>query len=136
MPTYTFQRPSDGAMTKRKLTFAEYDQVQSGALTVTDDDGEVLKLIFNPGKVGFSLKDGPSGGWMSKAMKEKKYRGQRSAEMAQREKDHVFKTKLIPNLGGVEAGSWADVRDEVRTKKGALAASTYDPLVAKEKAAS
>ncbi len=136
MPTYTFKRPSDGATTKRKLSFDEYDQVKSGAFKVTDDDGVELEIVFNPGKVGFSLKDGPSGGWMSKAMKEKKYRGGRDQEMRQREKDHVFKTRLIPNLNGEEAHNWKDVQDEVRTKKGALAASTYEPLVAKETAAS
>jgi hypothetical protein len=55
--------------------------------------------------------------------------------MCRREKDHVFKNQLIPNLGGQEASNWSEVRDEVRAKKGVLAASTYDPLVAKEKVA-
>jgi len=135
MPTYTFRRPTDGLMTKRKLTFDEYDQVRSGDLKVVDDEGTELEIVFNPGAVGFILSDGPSGGWMSKAMKEQKYRGGRSQEMAQREKDHVFKTKLIPNLDGQEAVSWKDVQDEVRTKKGEAAASTYNALVSKESGA-
>jgi hypothetical protein len=54
--------------------------------------------------------------------------------MARREKNHAFKTKLIPNLNGQEASSWKDVRDEVRTQTGDVAASTYDAHVAKESA--
>lgn len=136
MPTYTFRRPSDGAITKKKLTFDQYDQVQKGQLKVVDDDDSPLEIVFDPGSVEFTLKDGPSGGWASKALKEKKYRKDRDKVMRQREKDHVFKTRLIPNLGGQEASSWKDVQDEVRSKKGDVAASTYAPFVAKEKAAS
>lgn len=136
MPTYTFKRPSDGAITKRKLSFDEYDQVRNGTLKVTDEEGSALEIVFNPGAATFVLKDGPSGGWMSKAYREKKYRGQHNQEMARREKDHVFKTRLIPNLNGQEAENWKDVQDEVRSKKGDFAASTYEPLVTKEKAAS
>jgi len=134
MPTYTFKRPTDGAMTKRKLTFDEYDQVCSGRLKVLDDDGVELEIVFNPGAATFVLKDGPSGGWMSKSFRENKYRKARRQEMTRREKDHVFKTRLIPNLGGQEADRWEDVRDEVRSKMGTSAASTYDSFVAKEKA--
>lgn len=136
MPMYTFKRPTDGAITTRKLSFDEYELLKQGTIHIADDDGVVLELIFNPGTMNFSLKDGPSGGWMSKAYKEQKYRGERDVEMKRRERDHVFKTRLIPNLGGVEAHSWADVQDEVRSKKGVDAASTYEPLVTKEKAAS
>lgn len=133
MPNYTFAR-ADGAQTKRRLTFEEYDLVKSGDFQVVDDEGQPLQLVFNPTGVGFVLKDGPSGGWMSKGYKEKKYREQRSQVMEKREKDNVFKTKLIPNLNGQEAASWKDVRDEVRSNVGAHAASTYDAHVAKESA--
>lgn len=131
MPTYMFSR-ADGVQTKRKLTFEEYDLVKAGDLQVVDDEGQALALVFNPTGVGFILKDGPSGGWMSKGYKEKKYREDRSQAMARREMNHVFKTKLIPNLNGQEASSWKDVRDEVRTQTGDVAASTYDAHVAKE----
>lgn len=132
MPTYTFKRPSDGAVTKRKLSFDEYDLVRSGALKVTDEGGVELEIVFNPGSANFVLKDGPSGGWMSKAFKEKKYRTVHTGTMIQREKDHVFKTRLIPNLNGVEGHNWKDIQEEVRSKKGEVAASTYQPFVAKE----
>ena len=136
MPTYTFKRPYDGALTKKKLTFQEYDQIKAGTLKVTDEEGVPLELVFSPGAATFVLKDGPSGGWASKALKENRYRQGHTQNMRQREKDHVFKTKLIPNLNGSEAHSWADVQDEVRSKKGVEAAKTYEPFVAKERAAS
>lgn len=136
MPAYTFRRPSDGATTIRKLSFAEYDQVQAGTLKVTDEEGTELEFVFNPQAVNFTLKDGPSGGWMSKANKEQKYRRERGQVMTRREKDHVFKTRLVPNLGGQEAATWSEVQAEVRSKGGDAAASTYDSYVAKEKKAS
>jgi hypothetical protein len=131
MPTYTFKSP-DGATTTRKLTFEEYDLVRAGTFQIVDDQGLALELVFNPTGVGFVLKDGPSGGWMSKANKENGYRAKRSGTMARREKDHVFKTRLIPNLQGNEASSWKDVRDEVRRVSGDAVASTYDPHVREE----
>ncbi len=131
MPTYTFRR-TDGATTKRKLSFEEYDLVHSGAFQVTDEAGAVLELVFNPAGVGFVMKDGPSGGWMTKANKENGYRSGRAVTMARREKDHVFKTRLIPNYKGAEASSWKEVREEARLHSGATAASTYDHYVSEE----
>lgn len=133
MPTYTFRRPTDGALASQRLSFKQYEELQAGKLRVTDDQGEVLELVFNPGNASFVLKDGPSGGWASKAMKENKYRKGRRVEMTRREKDHVFKTKLIPNYKGQEAHSWQEARDEARLQEGDKAALTYEPLVAKEK---
>lgn len=132
MPLFTFQCP-DGSTLNRKLTFAEYEDVKLGNLKLVDQDGNDLKLIFNPGQIGFVMKDGVSGGWVSKAMKEQRYRQGRNQEMARREKDHVFKSRLVPNYGGHEAHNWSDVRDHVRTVKGEGSAQTYDRLVRKEK---
>jgi hypothetical protein len=134
MPTYTFRRLTDGALAKQKLSFAQYDSLLAGDLAVTDDKGEVLELVFNPGNATFVLKDGPSGGWASKALKENKYRKERRQVMTKREKDHVFKTRLIPNYKGQEAETWAEARDEARLQQGEAVALTYEPLVAKEKA--
>lgn len=131
MPTYTFRRP-DGELLTRKLSFAEYGLVQSGDSQVVDDEGHALELVFNPTGVGFVLKDGPSGGWMSKANKENGYRRGRSSVMSQREKDHVFKTRLIPNYRGEEASNWKEVREEARRVAGDASASTYDHHVSKE----
>lgn len=132
MPTYTF-KTQDGNLVSKRLSFSEYDQIRSGDLKLEDDGGNPLEIVFNPGQVGFVLKDGVSGGWTSKAMKENKFRAERSTEMARRERDHVFKSKLIPNYQGQEAHSWSDVRDHVRSAAGSEAASTYDPLVSKER---
>jgi hypothetical protein len=91
-----------------------------------------LQLEFNPGDVGFILKDSPVGGWQSKAIKESKYRARRAEVMAKREKDHVFKSQLVPNYKGQEGTSWKEVQDHVRAEKGDVSASTYEPLVTKE----
>lgn len=133
MPMYTFRR-ADGATTKRKLSFDEYELIRSGDFHVVDDEGQPLEMVFNPTGLGFVLKDGPSGGWMSKAHKENGYRSKRSGVMATREKDNVFKTRLIPNYRGQEAESWREVRDEVRLQAGEAAASTYDHHVKEETA--
>ncbi len=133
MPTYTFKRTIDGALVSKRMSFAEYDSLKSGESTLVDDTGQSLEIIFNPGQVGFVLKDGVSGGWMSKANKENKFRRERGSVMAKKEKDHVFKSRLVPNYQGQEAHNWADVQDHVRSTKGVEAASTYAPLVAKER---
>lgn len=132
MPQYTFKR-TDGTILTRRLSFTAYEAIKAGTMQITDE-GLGLEIVFNPGSVGFVMKDGVSGGWASKTEKERKYRAGRNTQMARREKDHVFKTRLIPNYDGHEAHNWADVQDHVRTTKGVVAASTYDPLVTKEKA--
>lgn len=132
MPMYTFSRP-DGTTLSHRLTFAEYEQVKSGEMKVVDEEGQDLTLVFDPGKIGFVMKDGASGGWVSKALKEHRYRQARSQEMARRENDHVFKSRLVPNYEGKEAHNWSDVQDHVRSTKGDTAAQTYDRLVSKEK---
>ena len=136
MPTYTFKRSTDGALITKRMSFSEYEAVKTGQSVVTDEMGTSLELVFNPGNVGFVLKDGASGGWTTKASKENKFRRARGAQMARREKDHVFKSRLVPNYQGQEASNWSEVQDHVRSTKGAEAASTYEPLVTKERRAS
>jgi len=138
MPMYTMRCPACGADIEKKLTFAEYDSAKAGdtLLPCSCEKGGMLEFVFNPGGVGFVLRDGVHGGWVSKAARENKYRNGRRVEMARRETNHVFKNRLIPNLEGKEAHSWTDVRDEVRTQKGEEAAQTYEPFVAKERRAS
>lgn len=132
MPTYTFSRP-DGTTLSQRLTMAEYDKVKTGELSLQDEDGQALSLVFNPGNVGFIMRDGNSGGWATKAMKENKYREGRGKEMTRREKSHVKVNKLVPNYNGQEGHSWSDVQDHVRSEKGREAAKTYDHLVGQEK---
>lgn len=133
MPTYTFKKPSNGSLVTKRLTFTEYDSVRSGVNLIQDETGETLEIVFDPGQVGFVMKDGQSGGWASKANKENRFRRDRSAQMGRREKDHVFKSKLVPNYQGKEAHSWADVQDHVRSTSGVEAANTYASHVEKER---
>lgn len=133
MPTYSTRCESCGQAASVRLSFVDYESVKLGVknLECGECSGKV-KLEFNPGNVEFVLKDGESGGFASKAGKENKYRARRREIMAKREKDHVFKTKLIPNYGGMETDTWKDAREEAR-KDGAVA-STYEPLVKREEA--
>jgi hypothetical protein len=131
MPIYTFERP-DGKRFPKRLSFGDYEDIKSGEKRLVDDDGNELSLVFDPGQVGFVLKDGVSGGWVSKANKENNYRKAHGQEMSRRQRDHVFKTRLVPNFGGKTAHSWRDVQDHARTTKGEASAATYDHLVAQE----
>lgn len=133
MPMYTL-KSVDGNLVNRRLSFSEYDAVKAGTSQLHDDEGRPLELVFNPGSIGFVLKDGASGGWMTKVNKESQFRQKRGAQMARREKDHVFKSRIVPNYAGQEAHTWSDVQDHVRSTKGDLAASTYDSHVLKEQA--
>lgn len=83
--------------------------------------GGEASIVFNPGEVSFVLKDGESGGWVSKAGKENAYRTARRKVMAQRERDHVFKSRLQPNFNGQLTHNWTDARD-------AAYDSTYDKV--------
>lgn len=133
MPTYTFRHPGTGDVFTKRLSFVDYEALKAGEKALLGEDDVELELVFNPGDVGFVLKDGVSGGWASKAMKENRYRKRHAEVMAKREKDHVFKSRLVPNYGGREANTWGDVQDHVRSKDGEYAASTYNHLVTKER---
>lgn len=132
MPTYSFRCEECGTMCELRMTFAEYREVKAGSKIVPCLCETPMTLDFRPGNVQFSLKDGPSGGWISKAGKESKYRQARSEEMARREQDHVFKPKLVPNYGGQETGSWREAQEAARADKGELAAATYVEKVVQE----
>lgn len=111
MPTYNTQCQSCLVNSQHRLTFDLYDQVKSGAHSLSCSCGGTVELVFEPSDVSFVLKDGVSGGWVSKATKENAYRSRRNKVMAQRERDHVRPNRLQPNFNGKEAGSWADARD-------------------------
>lgn len=133
MPVYSTRCEACNQDASIRLSFVDYESVKLGVKTLecTTCQGKVV-LAFNPGDVTFVLKDGESGGWQSKAIKENKYRGRRREIMEKRERDHVFKTRLIPNHGGVETGTWRDAREAARKEGGDLAAATYNPLVKSE----
>jgi len=149
MPLYTTKCQGCGRESSARLTFDQYDELKAGTGQLTCNGcGGDSKLEFNPGNVNFVLKDGESGGWISKAGKENKYRAARRGELARRERDHVFKPKLQPNVGGMLTHNWKDARDaayettydKVKQEHGSQTASTaavesaktYDSLVSRE----
>ena len=138
MPTYQTQCQQCGHSGDLRLSFSDYDGVKSGdkQLLCNGCNG-TCQILFDPSSVQFVMKDGESGGWQSKAMKENKYRARRREIMAQRERDHVFKPKLQANYQGVETGTWKDAREVARVEAArkhgesfaTAVARTYDPLV-------
>lgn len=138
MPNYMTQCQNCRASGDLKLSFAEYDSVSSGDKTLVCNscDGPCA-ILFDPSQVQFVLKDGESGGWASKALKENAFRARRREHMARRERDHVFKPKLQPNYKGVETGTWKDAQEFARTEAskehgkvaGNAVANTYEPLI-------
>lgn len=112
MPMYSTQCENCSQNEDRKLSFQEYDQIRKGELDLECSAcGGASSVVFNPADVSFVLKDGESGGFVSKAMKENAYRKQRRSVMAQRERDHVRPNTLQPNYKGQVMGSWKEARD-------------------------
>jgi len=124
MPTYTIVCSSCSKTEDRRLTFSERD-VFEGACGC----GGKLEIGFTPTAVAFTLRDGPSGGWASRAIKENQYRAKRREMLAQKEKDHVYTPSLIPNFGGQETGDWREAKEEARVNLGEEASKSYDRLV-------
>ena len=134
MPMYTLHCTKCNSVHEQKLSFDDYELVRKGEATMECGScGGTEELVFNPGTVNLGMKEGPSGGWTTKSLKENKYRARHAEDMSRRERDNVFKSKLIPNYQGQEAGTWSDVQDHVRSKVGHAAASTYNTLVKQEK---
>lgn len=133
MPTYPFICSACGHTVDQRLTFTQYDAVKATTMSVSCTQcGCSMDLGFQPGAVSFVLKEGPSGGWVTKAGKEKAYRAKRNQVMARREKDHVFKNHLQPNYNGQDTGSWREAQAMARSEKGEKVAGTYNDLVAHE----
>jgi len=134
MPTYTTLCQGCQTESTVRLSFADYDSVRLGAKILECGTCQAgVKIVFNPGDINFVLKDGESGGWAGKAIKENKLRARRREILAKRERDHVFKNKLQPNVAGMETGTWKEAQAFVKSEVGEAAAKTYEPLVAQEK---
>ncbi len=142
MPTYTTRCDGCGSAHEIRLSFEQYEQVQSGAkvLECAACQGKVA-LVFDPGNVTFIMKDGESGGWTSKAQKENQYRAKRQRVMEKRQRDHAPRTRLVPNFAGGIAPSWKDAQEAAREVAyeetrdhvaASEAAATYNPLVKQE----
>lgn len=151
MPKYQTQCQTCEKVEERRLSFQEYDAVHAGSTSLpcsTSECSGSVGLVFDPAHVSFVLKDGESGGFVSKAMRENAYRSKRRKVMAQRERDHVRPNRLQPNFQGQVASSWGEARDaayqstyaEVKSRDGEVAAAkaatssakTYDARVKQE----
>jgi hypothetical protein len=146
MPLYTVQCQVCEKQGTQKLTFAEYDEVKAQKRDVSCPHcGGWANIVFDPGNVNFVLKDGESGGWISKAGRENTFRRRHNVEVSRRQRDHAPRTTLQPNFQGGLTGTWKTAQeaafetryDEVKQEHGAQvavqaateAARTYDPLV-------
>jgi len=135
MPTYAVECQDCGSAYDQRLSFTQYDEVKTAkSLLPCKSCNGNAQIAFKPGSVSFVMKDGESGGWASKAMKENGYRNKHREVMAKRERDHVFKNSLQANYDGVETGKWRDAQEMARNEKGDAAASSYDSLVKQEMA--
>lgn len=140
MPLYTIVCEACSVSGDIRLSFADYDAVKADEqkLVCNACEGK-CGIVFDPSSVQFILKDGESGGWVSKSMKENQYRARRREHMGRRERDNVFKPKLQPNYKGLETGTWKDAQEHARSEVakdhgkdyGNVIASTYESLVAK-----
>jgi predicted nucleic acid-binding Zn ribbon protein len=85
VPTYQTQCTKCGDAGDLRLSYADYDAVKSGASTlVCNSCAGSCAILFDPSSVQFVLKDGESGGWQSKAIKENRYRANHREVMARR----------------------------------------------------
>ena len=135
MPPYSTKCQQCNEPASIRLSFIDYESVKMGVKSLECGTCQgTVKLAFSPGDVTFVLKDGISGGWTSKSLKENKYRTRRREIMGKREQDHVFKTKLIANHDGVETGTWREAQEVARKEGGATSAATYESLVKTEQA--
>jgi hypothetical protein len=132
MPAYDIECLECGSTYEQRLSFTEYDAVKAGKPLPCRKCGLEAKISFNPGQLGFILREGESGGWASKSIKENAHRMKRRERVGQKEKDHVFKSTLQPNFKGTETGTWREAQELARTEYGHETASTYEPLVTKE----
>ena len=122
MPLYSVKCQVCEKQGTAKLSFAEYDEAKAGKQNVSCPHcGGWASIVFDPGNVTFVLKDGESGGWVSKATKENTYRARRGIEMARRQRDHAPRTTLQPNYGGALTGDW-------KTAQGAAYDDTFETV--------
>lgn len=132
MPIYTYMCP-DSHTCQFLLSFKQKEDPGSAGCTCPTCGSKDLTPVFDPGDFGAILRDGESGSWASKALKEKAVRARRWAALGQKTKDHVRPNNLVPNYNGQIHDRWSDIQDHVRSKEGAEAASSYAPFVEKEK---
>lgn len=148
MPIYNTKCESCTTELEQKLSFEVFGKLQNGEIKLTCSCGGNTVLKFDPSTVKFSMHDGPSGGWTSKAAKENNYRKSRNVDLDRRTRDHVSKKNLVPNYNGIETPTWRDAQAEAQAaafskvqptlgvsgaKKAAeLAGKSYDKYVKKE----
>lgn len=109
MPMYQTRCSGCETTSTMRVNFSEYDAVSKEGIPCIC--GGASTIVFDPSAVSFVLKDGESGGWVSKAQRENKYRAARRQVMGRRERDHVKPKTLVPNFNGEVAHSWSEAKD-------------------------
>ena len=110
MPMYQTRCAGCQTTSTMRVNYSDYETVSKDGIPCVC--GGAYSIVFDPSAVSFVLKDGESGGWVSKAQRENKYRAARRQVMGRREKDHVKPKSLIPNFNGQVANSWSEAKDE------------------------
>lgn len=94
------------------------------------------EYVFIPSVPYISFIDGPSGSWVTKGERFKKYRAKAAEDAARRQRDRFGEVKgAIPNYKGVELESWQEAKTYAIKDKGTESASTFDSKISQEKAA-
>jgi predicted nucleic acid-binding Zn ribbon protein len=96
--------------------------------------GGVCSYIFIPSVPQIAFKDGPSGGWPSKANRFKDYRAKRSVEMEKRQRDRYghINRNCLPNYQGKQTESWREAQSIAEKDRGKEAGSSFTEFVKKE----
>ncbi len=100
-----------------------------------EECGSVCNYVYIPTVPQVAFKDGPSGGWPSKANHFKEYRRKQSEKMEKRQKDRYghLSRDAVPNIGGVETGSWREAQFQALKERGPESAATYNSKILEEK---
>lgn len=136
MPIYTFQCKDCSLEYHPLLSFSDYENYKKCdpdlGVVFCDSCGGTCRPVFDPGDFGATFKEGETGGWASKTIKERALREKRWDHLGRKKKEHVKPQGLVPNYEGQAHDRWTDVQDHVRIKHGDDVAKSYDPFVKKE----
>jgi hypothetical protein len=90
-----------------------------------------MERIFTINRTGFIIR----GEAPSKVVKEQRYRQKHNADLSVKQVERYGTgPKPVPNVGGEEVGSWSEAAKLAKDK--GLNTSSYEPMIAKEKATS
>jgi hypothetical protein len=135
MPTYHFRCPDCEDVVALRLSFKNLEKVEQGASSVVCPEHErPMERELAGTRFTAVLRDGPSGGWASKSLKELKYRRERREGIAARKRDKVQTPVLVPNVDGECYGSWQEAQNAAsqKTSSEVLGRTSDSGLASKE----